>query len=89
MKDYLLIARIKAPDDDSAMQVAEERLGHDEDYGFPYVIDQIKVEEDSVLDEIKSALEGDSNDAEHDALVSAAGTFGIEYRNPDDVTEDD
>lgn len=26
---------------------------------------------------IKDALEGDSNDAEHDALVEVAGCFGI------------
>lgn len=30
-------------------------------------------------DEIKAALEGYSNDAEHDALVSVAEAFGIEY----------
>jgi hypothetical protein len=29
--------------------------------------------------EVKDALEGDSNDAEHDALVSVAQFFGIEY----------
>lgn len=29
--------------------------------------------------EIKAALEGDSNDAEHDALVSVADALGIDY----------
>jgi hypothetical protein len=28
---------------------------------------------------IRQALEGDSNDAEHDALVEVAGHFGIHY----------
>jgi len=32
--------------------------------------------------EIVGALEGDSNDAEHDALVSVAQFFGIDY-DPD------
>lgn len=37
--------------------------------------------------EVKDALEGDSNDAEHDALVSVAGALSIEWTDPDD--EDD
>lgn len=39
-------------------------------------------------DEIRRALEGDSNDAEHDALVSVASTLGITYRDPDHEDED-
>lgn len=34
---------------------------------------------ESLADEIRRALEGDSNDAEHDALVSVAGFLGIDY----------
>lgn len=30
-------------------------------------------------DDIREALEGDSNDAEHDALVAVAEALGIEY----------
>jgi hypothetical protein len=33
----------------------------------------------TMADEIREALEGDSNDAEHDALVSIAETFGINW----------
>lgn len=33
---------------------------------------------------IREALEGDSNDAEHDALVAVAQHFGIEYISEDD-----
>jgi hypothetical protein len=29
--------------------------------------------------EVRKALEGDSNDAEHDALVSAAAVLGIDW----------
>lgn len=36
-----------------------------------------------LLDEIKAALEGDSNDAEHDALVSVAQQLGIAWTPPD------
>lgn len=32
---------------------------------------------------IRSALEGDSNDAEHDALVDVAQFFGIDYEPVD------
>jgi hypothetical protein len=32
----------------------------------------------SLADEIRAALEGDSNDAEHDALASVAAALGIE-----------
>lgn len=39
---------------------------------------------DALREEIREALEGDSNDAEHDALVSVASTLGVEYRDPDD-----
>jgi HEAT repeat protein len=42
----------------------------------------------AVRDEIKDALEGDSNDAEHDALTMAAELLGIEYRDPYDDDED-
>jgi hypothetical protein len=34
--------------------------------------------------EIKAALEGDSNDAEHDALVSVAEHLGIDWQPPED-----
>jgi hypothetical protein len=34
--------------------------------------------------EIKAALEGDSNDAEHDALVGVAQHLGITWQPPDD-----
>jgi len=44
--------------------------------------------DDELRSEIKAALEGDSNDAEHDALAAVAMTLGIEYRDPDDVLED-
>lgn len=32
---------------------------------------------------VKAALEGDSNDAEHDALVDVAQSFGIDYEPPE------
>lgn len=38
--------------------------------------------------EIKDALEGDSNDAEHNALVSVADALGIDY-DPDAAYEED
>lgn len=38
---------------------------------------------DYLRDEIKGALEGDSNDAEHDALVSVAEHFGIRWEPAD------
>jgi hypothetical protein len=46
---------------------------------------------DVVGGDVKDALEGDSNDSEHDALVDVAGYFDIEYRSPydDDEDEDD
>jgi hypothetical protein len=37
----------------------------------------------AVAAEIKEALEGDSNDAEHDALVSVAEHLGISWQPPD------
>lgn len=36
----------------------------------------------SLASEIREALEGDSNDAEHGALVSVAGHFAIGYKPP-------
>ena len=33
----------------------------------------------SLISEIRDALEGDSNDVEHDALASVAAFFGIDY----------
>ena len=39
MKRYKLVAYIEAPDDGAAEQVAAERLGPDEDYGFAYTIE--------------------------------------------------
>lgn len=38
----------------------------------------------SLITEIRDALEGDSNDAEHNALVLVADLFGIEYTPSDD-----
>jgi hypothetical protein len=37
-----------------------------------------------LFEEITSALEGDSNDAEHDALVSVAQQFGLVWTPPDE-----
>lgn len=55
-----------------------------------YIITEQELREIEELGEdIKSALEGDSNDAEHDALASVAMTLGIEYRDPEDVLEDE
>lgn len=34
---------------------------------------------DELESEVREALEGDSNDAEHDALVFCAQVLGIEY----------
>ena len=39
--------------------------------------------------EIKDALQGDSNDAEHDALVGVAYALGLEWEDPDDVLNDE
>lgn len=36
------------------------------------------------ITEVKDALEGDSNDAEHDALVSVAELLNIDYRPSED-----
>lgn len=44
---------------------------------------------DALKAEIKSALEGDSNDAEHDALAAVADHFGIEWTSFEDREEDD
>jgi len=38
---------------------------------------------DGVCLEIKRALEGDSNDAEHDALVGVAEHLGVDWTPPD------
>jgi hypothetical protein len=40
-------------------------------------------------DEIRDALEGESNDAEHDALVTVADVLGIDYTPFDDQEEDE
>jgi hypothetical protein len=45
---------------------------------------------DSICAEIKDALEGDSNDADHDALVSVAQHLGLEwtsYEEREELTE--
>lgn len=42
----------------------------------------------SLCDQIKDALEGDSNDAEHDALVAVAYHFGIAWTEPGEDDED-
>lgn len=34
------------------------------------------------IDGIRAALEGDSNDAEHDALVGVADVLGVEWKSP-------
>jgi hypothetical protein len=34
---------------------------------------------DGLREEVRDALEGDSNDAEHDALVSVAEFLGVKY----------
>lgn len=39
----------------------------------------------SLASEIREALEGDSNDTEHDALVSVAQQFDIEYAQEEDA----
>jgi hypothetical protein len=41
------------------------------------------VELATLKEEIKDALEGDSNDAEHDALAAVAAHFDIEWEAPD------
>jgi hypothetical protein len=41
-----------------------------------------------LVTEISKALEGDSNDAEHDALVSVATHFGVEHPDPYDYVDD-
>ena len=53
------------------------------------VADASDGEIDDLVDEIRDALEGDSNDAEHDALVSVAQFFAVDYVYPDDVEDDD
>lgn len=42
---------------------------------------------DELRDVLKAALEGDSNDDDHDALVSLAQHFGIDYTPFDDLDE--
>lgn len=48
---------------------------------------------DAEIDELRNqavrALEGDSNDAEHDALVEFARFFGFEWTDADDVLADE
>jgi hypothetical protein len=39
---------------------------------------------DAALAEIRDALEGDSNDAEHDALVAVAELFGMQITTFDE-----
>lgn len=39
---------------------------------------------DSLMQEIKDALEGESNDAEHDALAAVADHFGIQWTSFED-----
>lgn len=43
----------------------------------------------TLVDEIKAALEGDSNDDEHDALASVAEALGIEWTPFDDLEDDE
>jgi hypothetical protein len=38
--------------------------------------------------QVKEALEGDSNDSEHDALVACADWFGVDYESPDAFRSD-
>ena len=44
---------------------------------------------DELREEVKAALEGDSNDAEHDALVAVADTLGIRYEIDPDLYNSD
>jgi hypothetical protein len=43
---------------------------------------------ESLAETVKDALEGDSNDAEHDALAMVADALGVEYTPFDDLQED-
>jgi hypothetical protein len=43
---------------------------------------------DTLAAEIKQALEGDSNDDEHDALLRAADLLGIEWVSPEEREDD-
>jgi hypothetical protein len=43
MPQYRIIAVVEAPNEAAAEQVANERLGHDEDYGFDYIIREVSV----------------------------------------------
>ena len=38
LETYSFMVDIKAASPEQAMKVITERLGHDEDYGFPYTI---------------------------------------------------
>lgn len=71
---------------DSAARLAELVIALDEwrrSGGFdPYA------QSSDLRDEIKAALEGDSNDAEHDALVAVADFFGIAYEASDEPSDD-
>lgn len=48
------------------------------------VIDATDDEINNLAREIRDALEGDSNDAERDALAYVAGFLGVEYGDPAD-----
>lgn len=47
------------------------------------VLDASDIDLTWLRDEIRDALEGDSNDAEHDALAAVAEFFDIEWTSPD------
>jgi hypothetical protein len=51
------------------------------------VTDASDTELDSLASEIREALEGPSNDAEHDALAAVADFLGIDY-DPDAAYDD-
>ena len=78
MNTYDYTVKVQAASRNEADQVMGERLAFDEDYGFFYTVEWANIEP-SVADIVREALEGDSNDAEHDALVLAAEALGISY----------
>lgn len=45
--------------------------------------------DDDLREQVKLALQGDSNDDEHDALAAVAAAFAIEYINPDEYSDDE
>jgi hypothetical protein len=53
------------------------RRGYDDAPIVAQAIDVLTLK--ALREEIRDALEGESNDAEHDALVSVAGALGIHY----------